>query len=250
MLFTGVVMALYQLKIMYDGTDFLGFQKQGKGRTVQAEIESALHEIGWQGRSIQSAGRTDAGVHASGQMVSFKFETHLKKEMLQKALNAYLPADVAIEDIQIAPKGFHPRFSAKRRKYVYRLYCQEQRNPLLDRFSWHVWPALDFNLLKEAANLLLGEHDFRAFGRPPREETGTIRSILRAVWKRNEAGLRFEVTGIAFLYHMVRRMVFLQVQVAQGRIAMNDLQSALNGDLAIKPGIAPAHGLELSEIVY
>ncbi len=243
-------MALYQLKIVYDGTDFLGFQKQGKGRTVQAEIETALQEMGWKGKSIQSAGRTDTGVHASGQVISFEFETSLAKEILQRALNALLPADVAIEDIQIAPKGFRPRFSAKARKYVYRLYCQEQRNPLLDRFSWHVWPALDLNLLKEGAKLLIGEHDFRAFGRPPREESGSIRRILSAAWKKNEAGFRFEVTGTAFLYHMVRRMVFLQVQVAQGRITMKDLQSAINGDLGIKPGIAPARGLELFEIVY
>lgn len=243
-------MALYQLKIVYDGTDFLGFQKQGKGRTVQAVIETALQELGWKGRSIQSAGRTDTGVHASGQVISFEFQTSLSKEMMQKALNALLPSDVVIQNIQFAPKGFHPRFSAKTRKYVYRLYCQEQRNPLLDRFSWHVWPALDFNLLKDGAKLLIGEHDFRAFGRPPSQEAGTVRRILAAAWKRNENGFRFEVTGIAFLYHMVRRMVFLQVQVAQGRITMKDLQSALHGDLGIKPGIAPAHGLELCEIIY
>ena len=243
-------MALYQLKIVYDGTDFLGFQKQGKGRTVQAEIESALQEMGWKGKSIQSAGRTDTGVHASGQVISFKFETSLTKEILQRALNALLPADVAVKDIQLATKEFHPRFSAKARKYVYRLYCQEQRNPLLDRFYWHVWPAAGFNLLKEGAKLLIGEHDFHAFGRPPREESGSIRRILAASWKRNEAGFRFEVTGNAFLYHMVRRMVFLQVQVAQGRITMKDLKSAMDGDLGIKPGIAPAHGLELCEIVY
>lgn len=243
-------MALYQLKIVYDGTDFLGFQKQGKGRTVQAEIETALEEMGWKGRSIQSAGRTDTGVHASGQVISFELETCLTKEILQKALNANLPADVAIKDIQFATKDFHPRFSAKARKYIYRLYCQEQRNPLLDRFSWHVWPAVDFNILKKGATLFLGEHDFRAFGRPPREESGSIRRILTTSWKKNDAGIRFEITGNAFLYHMVRRMVFLQVQMAQGRITMQDLQSAIDGDLGIKPGIAPARGLELFEIVY
>jgi len=243
-------MALYQLKIEYDGTDFLGFQKQGKGRTVQAEIETALQEMGWKGRGIQSAGRTDTGVHASGQVISFEFETSLTKEMLQKALNALLPADVAIEDIQFAPKGFHPRFSAKARRYVYRLYCREQRNPLMDRFTWHVWPVVDFNLLKDCATMLIGEHDFRAFGKPPREVSGSIRKILAAAWKRYEGGYRFEVTGNAFLYHMVRRMVFLQVRVAQRRITIQDLQSAINGDLSIKPGIAPARGLELREIVY
>jgi tRNA pseudouridine38-40 synthase len=243
-------MALYQLKIVYDGTDFLGFQKQRKGRTVQAEIETALQELGWNGKSIYSAGRTDTGVHASGQVISFDFETSLAKEKLQKALNAILPADVVIEDIQFAIKGFHPRFSAKERKYVYRLYCQEQRNPLLERFYWHIWPEVDFQLLKDAANLLLGEHDFRAFGRPPREESGTVRRILAAVWKRNETCFKFEVTGIAFLYHMVRRMVFLQVQTAQRRITIKDFQSAIDGDMGIKPGIAPARGLELCEVVY
>jgi tRNA pseudouridine38-40 synthase len=243
-------MALYQLKIAYDGTDFLGFQKQGKGRTVQAEVENALRALDWHGKSIQSAGRTDTGVHASGQVISFEIEKSFSKEKLQKALNALLPPDVTIKEINEAPNGFHPRFSARSRKYAYRLYCQEQRDPLRDRYSWKVWPQVEFEKLEDSSRTLIGEHDFCAFGKPPRGESSTIRKIHGAAWKRIENNFRFEVTGNAFLYHMVRRMVYLQVQVAQGHIAMKDFQSAINGDKGIKPGIAPAHGLELFEVIY
>jgi len=243
-------MALYQLKIAYDGTDFLGFQKQEKGRTIQAEIEKALRELGWIGRSIQSAGRTDRGVHASGQVISFDVGRVISSEDLKKALNAILPPDIVVREINEATKGFHPRHDAKTRKYVYRLYCQEQRDPLRDRFSWHVWPKVDYHLLKNTAHRLTGTHDFKALGKPPREETGTIRKILRATWEKKEENFKFEVTGTAFLYHMVRRMVYLQVQVAQRQLAMKDFQYIINGGTGIKPGIAPARGLELCEIEY
>jgi tRNA pseudouridine38-40 synthase len=243
-------MVLYQLKIAYDGTDFLGFQKQGKGRTVQAEIEKALRQLEWKGKSIQSAGRTDTGVHASGQVVSFEIEKPITQEKLQKALNAILPDDIAIQEIKEAPENFHPRFSARTRKYAYRIYCQAQRDPLRDRFSWKVWPQVEFGNLKDAAALLMGEHDFCAFGKPPRGESGTVRKIFCADWRRKDNDFLFEVEGNAFLYHMVRRMVFLQVQIAQGRVVMKDFQNAINGDKGIKPGIAPACGLELFEVSY
>jgi tRNA pseudouridine38-40 synthase len=243
-------MALYQLKIAYDGTNFLGFQKQGKGRTIQAEIEKALRQLEWKGISIQSAGRTDTGVHASGQVVSFRFERTISKEKLQKAINAILPTDIVIREISFAPEGFHPRFSARARRYHYHLYCQEHRDPLRNRFSWKVWPGMDDLALEQTASQLVGEHDFRGFGKPPSGESGTIRKILDANWKRKGNDFLFVVEGNAFLYHMVRRMVYLQVMVAQGRIAMQDFQSAITGDKRVKPGIAPACGLELFEVSY
>lgn len=243
-------MALYQLKIAYDGTDYLGFQKQGKGRTVQAELETALRKLAWKGRAIQAAGRTDTGVHASGQMISFELDVSYQEEKLIKAMNAYLPQDIVALEIHAAPEGFHPRFSARSRKYVYRLYCQEQRDPFKDRFAWQVWPMVDYLSLRNAAKKLEGEHDFRAFGKPPREESGTIRKIFDAKWIKDGKDFRFEVNGNAFLYHMVRRLVFLQVQVAQGRIAMEEYESAITGNKGVKPGIAPARGLDLSKIEY
>lgn len=243
-------MAHYQLKIAYDGTDFLGFQKQGKGRTVQNELEKALRKLAWNGNAIQFAGRTDTGVHASGQVIAFEFIPSFESEKMIEALNANLPSDIVVNEVKEVSKDFHPRFSAKSRKYVYRLYCQEQRDPFRDRFAWQVWPKVDYKILQKTARKLVGEHDFCAFGKPPREESGTIRKIIQASWEKAGDDFRFVITGNSFLYHMVRRMVFLQVQVAQGRIAMDDFQMAIDGGKGIKPGIAPARGLELNEINY
>lgn len=243
-------MELYQLKIAYDGTNFLGFQKQRKGRTVQAEIEKALRNLDWKGKGILAAGRTDAGVHASGQVIAFQMSWEHPTCELQKALNSNLPNDVAAIGIQIAPDGFHPRFSALSRKYVYRIYCQEQRNPLKDRYAWRVWPIVQISHLKAAAKLLLGEHDFVTFGTPPKDEAGTIRRITTAEWLNDKSEFRFEVKANAFLYHMVRRMVFLQVRIGQGLMKLKELHHAVEGDRKVKQGIAPACGLELAEVEY
>jgi tRNA pseudouridine38-40 synthase len=243
-------MALYQLKIAYDGTNFLGFQKQRKGRTVQADFENALHRLDWKGKSITTAGRTDTGVHASGQVIAFQMDWEHSIGELQKALNANLPKDLAVMGIRLVPDDFHPRFSALTRKYIYRIYCQELRDPLRDRFTWRVWPEVDFNRLKEAAEVLVGEHDFVAFGKPPRDEAGTIRRVFSAEWKKDENEYKFKVKANAFLYHMVRRMVFLQIRVGQGLMELKELHSAVAGYRNIKPGIAPACGLELAEVEY
>lgn len=243
-------MALYQLIIAYDGTHFLGFQKQRKGRTVQGEIEKALKTLGWKGNSILSSGRTDRGVHASGQVIACELNWPHEEYALQKALNSQLKEDVAVCSVKIAQEGFHPRFSAIARRYVYRIYFGQERNPLLDRFAWRVWPKAKLELLQDAARLLIGEHDFFAFGRPPREEAGTIRKIFSAKWYKEKSGLRFEVIANAFLYHMVRRAVFLQVRVGQGLLDRQALKRAVMAEVGIKPGIAPACGLELAEVVY
>ncbi len=243
-------MALYQLKIAYDGTNFLGFQKQRKGRTVQAEIENALHRLDWKGKGITAAGRTDAGVHASGQVIAFQLLWEHPLSELQNALNANLPNDVSVMCIKGVPDDFHPRFSALSRKYVYRISCQEQRDPLKDRYAWKVWPEVEFDKLNAAATILVGEHNFVAFGRPPKDEAGTIRRVSMAEWINDKDEFRFEVKANAYLYHMVRRMVFLQVRVGQGLMDMKELHSAVAGDRNIKPGIAPACGLELAEVEY
>lgn len=243
-------MALYKLKIAYDGTNFLGFQKQRKGRTVQAEIENALHRLDWKGKGITAAGRTDAGVHASGQVIAFRLLWEHSLSELQNALNTNLPNDVSVMCIKGVSDDFHPRFSALSRKYVYRISCQEQRDPLKNRYAWRVWPEVEFDKLNAAAAILVGEHDFVAFGRPPKDDAGTIRRVSMAEWINDKNEFRFEVKANAYLYHMVRRMVFLQVRVGQGLMDMRELHLAVAGDRNIKPGIAPACGLELAEVEY
>ena len=158
----------YQIILAYDGTDFFGSQRQAKSRrTVQGELENALCKMGWAGSSVLMAGRTDAGVHASGQVASFKFDWKHSLEDLTNALNANLSADMAVNQTNIAPADFHPRFDATARLYRYRLFYQRQRDPLRERYAWRVHSALDGEMLHSLAALLPGKFNFAAFGPPP-----------------------------------------------------------------------------------
>jgi tRNA pseudouridine38-40 synthase len=243
-------MARYQVILVYDGTDFLGYQRQKIARTVQGEVETALHQLGWQGRTILSAGRTDTGVHAAGQVVAFDLDWPHSNQELGRALNALLPRDVAVSSVSEAGTDFHPRFEAAARTYRYRLYCSADRHPLLERFAWRVWPQVDLDLLNEAARLLLGTHDYAAFGSPPKAGGNTVRTVARAFWQAEEETLRFEVTANAFLYHMVRRMVFLQVAAAQHRLSLEELEQGVRAAQPLTPGLAQPHGLVLLRVDY
>jgi len=244
-------MERYQVILAYDGTHFQGFQRQGSVRTVQAEVEAALRQIGWQGQTILSAGRTDSGVHASGQVIAFDMEWAHSVEELGRALNANLPMDVAAKAVMPAAPGFHPRFDARARCYHYRLYCQPGRDPLRDRYAWRVWPPLDGALLNQAAGLLPGTHDFAAFGTAPKPGGSTIRAVFAAAWHPLEAdGWLFEVQANAFLYRMVRRLVWAQVLVAQGRINLQDLRAGIESAQPQIPGLAAPQGLSLVWVWY
>ena len=244
-------MARYQVILAYDGTEFCGFQRQGEDRTVQLVVEDALRKIGWQEKTIYAAGRTDTGVHASGQVIAFDFDWKHGLEILVKALNANLPDDVSVKRVEITDDGFHPRFQARFRAYQYRIYAEPARDPFLDHVAWRVFPALSMDLLNQAAAMLVGHHDFAAFGTPPKEGGSTIRMIYRAEWQKADPNLAvFDVTGTAFLYHMVRRMVFLQVQVARERLSMEDFAKTIREQKIISPGLAPAHGLFLTKVGF
>jgi tRNA pseudouridine38-40 synthase len=244
-------MARYQVILAYDGTRFLGFQRQSEARTVQAEIEKALRQLKWDGGSVLAAGRTDTGVHACGQVISFDLDWHHPTDELLRALNAYLPEDVAAREVIQAAGDFHPRYNATSRKYLYRIYCQPTRHPLLDRYAWRVWPAAEFEPLRSAASYLPGTHDFAAFGTPPRSGGSTIRTIYQAFWSLHEPYLEFVVTADAFLYHMVRRLVSLQVEIGQGRLPPESvLKYVLRQETTPLQGLAPPQGLSLVEVSY
>ncbi len=244
-------MALYKLKIAYDGTGFKGFQRQKNQRTVQAELENALVRFGWQESSILAAGRTDTGVHADGQVVSFNLEWRHTAEALRDALNHALPTDVRVLELAPAPDGFHPRFHALERRYRYQVVFVPLEHPLRQHYFWRVWPKPDEGLLKEASALFLGKHDFRAFGRPPDGRVNSTRTIQNAEWtfQPNEEAC-FRVSAEAFLYHMVRRMVYVLIRVGQKRISLQDLNECITAQLELPAGIAPAKGLILEEIIY
>ncbi|MFZ0533950.1 MAG: tRNA pseudouridine(38-40) synthase TruA [Anaerolineales bacterium] len=254
----------YQIILAYDGSHFKGFQRQAKARSVQGVVEDSLRKLNWQGKSILAAGRTDTGVHATGQVITFELEWKHGSQELLTALNSLLPSDVAVREVRLVCPSFHPRYDASWRRYIYHIYCQPVREPLLEPYAWRVWPAVDIKPLKEAASPLIGTFDFSTFGSPPQTGGNTVRCVLQADWKQEAPYLAFEITAQAFLYHMVRRVVFMQVMIAQGKLTVYELQQALKTGSDIKiggdqwkglsnrlaHGLAPPQGLVLAEVHY
>jgi tRNA pseudouridine38-40 synthase len=256
-----MAMARYQLTLAYDGSKFSGSQRQAKSdgstsvavsrpRTVQGELEKALRKLGWSGRSVILAGRTDTGVHATGQVAAFDLDWAHSLEQLQKALNAGLPSDLVVRDLHETHADFHPRFDAASRCYVYKLFCDSTRHPLRERFAWRTWPEVNGEILPKVSKLFLGTHDFSAFGSPTTPKGSTVRTIMKSAWKMLDGEWQFEVQADAFLYRMVRRMVFVQVVAAQGKCSVDEVRNALLEQTKLPAGLAPAHGLTLVEVTY
>jgi tRNA pseudouridine38-40 synthase len=245
-------MARYKVILAYDGSGFAGSQRQADSRTVQGELEKALVKLGWTARSVLMAGRTDTGVHATGQVAAFDLDWAHSDEELQKALNATLPRDLSVRKLAPASADFHPRFDATSRRYCYRLFSEPTRDPLHEKFAWRVWPAMDENALPGTAAILPGTHDFSSFGSPTTPKGTTVRTVIKAEWRKMPDGeWQFEVQADAFLYRMVRRLVFVQVAVALGKCSDEEVRSALLWKQGKLPaGLAPAHGLTLVEVTY
>lgn len=250
-------MVRYQVILAYDGTDFRGFQRQAgaanfaEARTVQNVMEAALRKLGWQGEALLAAGRTDTGVHASGQVVAFDLNWQHSPGDLLRALNANLPGDLAVRKVVAVREDFHPRYEALARRYQYRLFCDEIRDPLRERYAWRVWPAIAFDRLNQASRAIPGTHDFATFGAPPKPGGNTIRTVLEAGWRVEGTDVVFEITGNAFLYHMVRRLVSLQVEIGQGRLHPVEVNRCLESrNPAMVKGLATPQGLTLIEVIY
>jgi len=250
-------MARYKLTLAYDGSGFAGSQRQANKRTVQGELEKALRKFGWNGRSIILSGRTDTGVHATGQIASADLHWSHTDSDFVRALNSALPYDMVVRSAEIVDDKFHPRFDATSRRYCYRLFHQPLRDPLRERFAWRVQPAIKSYKLAKAAKYLIGTHDFSAFGSPTTPKGTTVRTVIKAEWQQvSEDVWQFEVQADAFLYRMVRRMVFVQAAIAQGKIPAEAIADALAGQTSAKmrsglpSGLAPAHGLTLVDVTY
>ncbi|MBW8009801.1 MAG: tRNA pseudouridine(38-40) synthase TruA [Chloroflexi bacterium] len=244
-------MARYQVILAYDGTDFRGMQRQSQTRTVQGEVEQALRKIGWQGKSILAAGRTDSGVHASGQVIAFDLKWAHSPEKLLKALNANLPLEVASTSLKQVAEEFHPRYDAVSRHYQFHIFCQPQRDPLRERYAWRVWPEIKIGRMQVAADSLCGEHDFSAFGAATKPDGPTVRQVFSTVWKQIDDELTFEISANAFLYHMVRRIVRLLVEIGQNKYEPEIVVDFLHRkNLETSLGLAPPNGLSLMEVRY
>lgn len=244
-------MVRYQIILAYDGTGLSGSQRQATTPTVQSELERALRRLGWQGATVFLAGRTDSGVHATGQVAAFDLEWKHSAEDLVRALNSNLPAGLAVRAAKSVSETFHPRFDATSRRYCYRLYSQPVRDPLRERYAWRLWPPIAGDALRQAAQALIGRHDFAAFGTPPRPGGSTIRTVRQAEWQNQGDEWTFTIQAEAFLYHMVRRLVFVQVAIGQGKFPAEVIAAMLGDRQRVVPaGLAPAHGLTLVEVTY
>jgi tRNA pseudouridine38-40 synthase len=240
----------FRATVAYDGTDFFGFQWQAGGRTVQGTLEAALAQVTQTKVRVIGSGRTDTGVHAQGQVVAFRVVWRHPLADLHRALNAVLPEDVAVLELQPAEQGWHPRFSAARRYYRYTVLNRPVRSPLERKYAHHVIDPLDLKALQAAADLLVGEHDFASFGQPTQGES-TVRVVFTAEWQREGDRFTFDVVGNAFLRGMVRRMVGCILRVGAGfwptgRIA--EILAARDRSLSAPP--APACGLCLMRVDY
>ncbi|HEX6590167.1 MAG TPA: tRNA pseudouridine(38-40) synthase TruA [Longimicrobiales bacterium] len=242
-----------RLTLHYDGADFHGWQVQRGVRTVQQELEAALERLTTQPIRVAAAGRTDTGVHATGQVVSFDVPERWQAADLKRALNAVLPGDVWVEAAAEAAPDFHARFSASDRAYEYRLGLDGRAaSPFHRRTCWVMRDRLDPLLLDRAANLLLGEHSFRAFAHAGQEERGDRCIVYESKWwEWAPLGVVYRVRANRFLHHMVRYLVGTMVDVARGRRPLEDVASLLSGAAGVETSPpAPPHGLFLVRVGY
>ena len=237
----------YRARVEYDGTDFFGFQAQPGARTVQGELEAALARLSdGERRPVDGAGRTDAGVHAIGQVIAFTYAGRLSAAELGRALDALLPADVAIHDVRPAPKRFHPRYAARYREYRYTVW-NGPRSPLRERTALGVRVQLDTAAMARAGSVLEGRHDFSAFGAADRSPVRTVHAVRV---RRDGPLVTIDVRADAFLRGMVRRIVAVLLEVGRGKMDETAVREALAARVpALDGATAPAKGLCLRRVV-
>ncbi|MCI0396804.1 MAG: tRNA pseudouridine(38-40) synthase TruA [Chloroflexi bacterium] len=243
-------MTRYRALVEYDGTAYNGFQRQRQEPTIQGALEQAIQTVAQQQARVIGAGRTDSGVHALGQVIAFDVHWTHGLEALQRALNANLPADIAVLHLEEAAADFHPRYSARRRAYKYHIYNAPVRSPLQRWRSWHVSRPLDLAKMDQAAVSLVGTHDFATFGQPPKGEN-SVRQVFRAGWQRHNGLVVFEIEANAFLYRMVRSLVGTMKVIGEGNWSLEAFEAAFRArDRSQARQSAPAHGLYLVSVTY
>jgi tRNA pseudouridine38-40 synthase len=247
-------MRTIRLTIAYDGTDFSGFQAQTGRRTVQETLEDAITRITGEVIRVEGAGRTDAGVHATGQVVSFRIASGLEFTLLVRGIDSLLPPDVGVVEAKEVSGDFRARYSARGRGYRYSIWNASER-PILDRrFVYHWRSRLDERRMHDAAQEFAGRHDFAAFcgtlrgrGRP----TSTVRTIFRIHCWRDDKRVFVDVAADGFLPHMVRNLTGTLIRVGLGQVSSADVRGMVNGTGPRIPTVtAPAHGLCLTRVWY
>jgi len=245
-------MPAFKITVAYDGGPFVGWQRQSRGVSIQGLIEDALKDLDGRDVSVMGAGRTDAGVHALGQVASFTLtRDDLTPDVIVRSLNAKLPHEIRVASAERARASFNARFDAKHKTYRYRLWTDNVLNPFERAYAWHVFGALDVGAMAAAARLVEGRHDFAAFqsdgdGRP------TERLITASAFSSNGQGLAtYDVTGNGFLRHMVRAIVGTLVDIGRGRRPPESMRDVIaSRDRAQAGPNAPAQGLFLVGVDY
>lgn len=239
------------LILEYDGTAYSGWQRQKNGVSVQERVERAAEKVLGRPAAVVASGRTDAGVHASGQVAHLDYEGRIPPEKLAPALNALLPADISVKESGRAADGFDARKSAKRKTYVYRVTESRVRRPLLERYAARVADRLDVAAMDEAARALEGERDFRCFLASGSQVKSTVRTVYSARVFREGETVTFEVTGNGFLYNMVRIMAGTLIAVGRGKTDPGEMEEIIASRDRKRAGkTAPAAGLCLKGVEY
>lgn len=244
-------MQVVRFVLAYDGTGFRGWARQRDQRTVQGELEAALQRILGDVPRLSVAGRTDAGVHARGQVVSFEVEERAEVDRLQRAVNAMLAPEVVVLDARPAPMGFDARRSATAREYRYRIDTGPWPDPFDARYVWHRPGSLSLTAMRSAARHLIGEHDFASFCRRPPDGSSTVRRLERLAVSRSGDRVEVAARANAFVHQMVRSLVGTLVEVGEGSREPDEMPGVLAAlDRSAAGPVAPPHGLTLERVVY
>jgi len=241
-----------KLLIEYDGANYLGWQVQKKGPTIQGMIEEKLKMLTGEGIRLTGSGRTDAGAHAFGQVAHFKTRSDMAPQSFQRALNSLLPPDIVIKGVMEAREDFHARKQARSKVYEYRILNGPIRSAFFRGYAWHIPQKLDWEEVKRATRKLIGEHDFSSFRSTGTPTKTAVREVFRAEWKKGGDGLmHFEIEATGFLKQMVRAIVGTLSEVGKGKIGAEEFERILESKDREKAGpTAPALGLFLKEVKY
>lgn len=246
-------MTNYKLCIAYDGSKYNGFQKQSKHpeKTIQGKLEHVLSQLFEEDIQIIASGRTDAGVHAKGQVCNFHVERFIGTEEILNYLSAYLPMDIAVLDLSIASQRFHARYNVLKKRYQYTVDNNFFADPFTLRYAYHVKGNLNIDAMKEAASLILGTHDFKAFTSIKSKSKSTVRQLISIEIEQVGSKITFTYEGNGFLQHMVRILTGTLLEVGLGKRSPRDMVTILESQLRQNAGpTAPAHGLCMEKVYY
>lgn len=240
-----------RLIVSYDGTNYVGWQIQPNGVSVQELLEKALFELTGEQIRVEGSGRTDSGVHARAQVAHFDTNVRMAANKFAIAMNTHLPDDIRVLFSEECDPSFHARFSAKKKEYAYTIHLGAHADVFSRLTSLHLHTVPDLAVMQTAASCVLGEHDFNAFKCTGSTMENTVRTVTRSEWVRKGPYLIYTVEGNGFLYNMVRILVGTMLEIGSGKRPVSDMQKAIeNGNRSDAGATAPAHGLCLIRVVY